>query len=76
MDLGLNPNFCAFVILGDDLRKSTPVSPGVGRSGDWQRGREPLGAQRLGWPFGVCHQGGLMFLLQTLHLSCPWGGAK
>ena len=37
---------------------------------------EPMGAQRLGWPFGVCHQGGLMFVLQKLHLSCPWGGAK
>ena len=33
MDLDLNPNFCAFVILGDDLRKYTPLSPGVGREG-------------------------------------------
>ena len=33
MDLGLNPSFCAFVILGDDLRKCTLYLQEWGRLG-------------------------------------------
>lgn len=76
MDWDLNPNSSAFVILGDDSRECSLLSKGVGKAGLAEGEGEPMGALGLGWPFGVCRQGGLAFVLQTLDLSCPWGGAK
>ena len=75
MDLDLNPNSSAFVTLGDDSRESSLLSKGVGKARLAGGEGEPVGAQacRQGAP---CRQGGLAFVLQTLDLSCPWGGAK
>ena len=69
MDLDLNPNSSAFVTLGDDSRESSLLSKGVGKARLAGGEGEPVGAQ-------ACRQGGLAFVLQTLDLSCPWGGAK
>lgn len=74
MDLGLNPSSSAFVILGDDSGERSPPSEGVRKAG-WQRGKPSL------WELWGC-DGPLefvskeAFVLQTLDLSCPWGGAQ
>lgn len=73
MDWGLNP-FCAFVILNDSESALSSISR-VGRAGDWQKGKVSQWVLR---GVGVAHTGlspgSICFVLQKLHLSCPWEG--